>query len=170
MYQCAFAIAVYALLRVSEFTCPRTAEFDPSRQVNLQDLQVFPNLEYPQYATLLIRTSKLTHSAIRMKSLSMQLANPTAQSESSHTISRPNYIERAPPRFSSSPTALFSRVVQCARRCANPCGAWVSMIGHTPHTLSGLGAPYPWLRLAFRPMSWPFLDGGRATRTCCTSS
>jgi hypothetical protein len=58
MYQCAFAIAVYALLRVSEFTCPRTAEFDPSRQANLQDLQVFPNLEYPQYATLLIRTSK----------------------------------------------------------------------------------------------------------------
>lgn len=58
VYRTAFAVAVYALLRVSEFVCPGVASFDPERQANLQDLQVHPSLDAPTRATLLIRASK----------------------------------------------------------------------------------------------------------------
>jgi len=58
LFQAAFALAVYALLRVSEFTAPKTAEHDPARHANLQDLRVHPSLAYPATATMSIRCSK----------------------------------------------------------------------------------------------------------------
>lgn len=57
-FQAAFAAGVYGLLRVSEFTNPKTAQFDPAVHANLGDLEVTTGGGTGPTARLTIRASK----------------------------------------------------------------------------------------------------------------
>lgn len=57
-YQAAFAAGTYGLLRVSEFTCPKSKEFDPTRHANFGDMQVVDGAGGSQRVELTIRASK----------------------------------------------------------------------------------------------------------------
>jgi len=77
LYECAFSLAVYGMLRVSEFTCPKTGSFDASLQANLQDLKVYRASNGHDYATLLIRAAK----ADVFRNTSMITIHATGQSD-----------------------------------------------------------------------------------------